>query len=128
MNKDYYEILQINKNANNEEIKKSYRKLALKYHPDKNNDPEAAERFKEIAVAYEILSDKEKREIYDRFGEDGLRGRFPTAFDIDPDAIFYAVVGIGAITAIALGGYALYKMFSNDEKEENSDEDDSHSD
>lgn len=121
MNKDYYKILQINKNADDEEIKKSYRRLALKYHPDKNKDKEAEERFKEIAVAYEILSDKDKREVYDRYGNDGLRGRFPTAFDINPDAIFYAVVGIGAIALVSLAVYGLYKLFSGD-NEENSNE------
>ena len=64
--RDYYEILGIRKNASGEEIKKSYRRLALKYHPDRNSgDKEAGERFKEASEAYEVLRDPENREIYD---------------------------------------------------------------
>lgn len=74
MGKDYYKILQVARGASDEDIKKAYRKLALKYHPDKNQAPEAEEKFKEVAEAYEVLSDKKKRETYDRFGEDGLKG------------------------------------------------------
>lgn len=74
MGKDFYKILGISRNANDDEIKKAYRKLALKYHPDKNKTPEAEERFKEIAEGYEILSDKKKRDIYDQYGEEGLKG------------------------------------------------------
>lgn len=73
MGKDYYKILGITKSSNEDEIKKSYRKLALKYHPDKNQDSNAEEKFKEIAEAYEVLTDKKKREVYDKFGEDGLK-------------------------------------------------------
>lgn len=73
MGKDYYSILGISKNASEDEIKKAYRKLALKYHPDKNKSPEAEEKFKLIAEAYEVLSDKKKRDIYDQFGEEGLQ-------------------------------------------------------
>lgn len=73
MSKDYYKILGIHREATDEEIKKAYRKLALKFHPDKNPDSNAEERFKEIGRAYEILSDKKKRDTYDRYGEDGLR-------------------------------------------------------
>nr|ABE57131.1 heat shock protein Hsp40 [Liriomyza huidobrensis] len=73
MAKDFYKVLGISRGASDDEIKKAYRKLALKYHPDKNNTPQAEERFKEIAEAYEVLSDKKKREIYDQFGEDGLK-------------------------------------------------------
>ncbi|NP_001306716.1 dnaJ protein homolog 1 [Bactrocera neohumeralis] len=77
MGKDFYKILGINKSANDDEIKKAYRKLALKYHPDKNKTPQAEERFKEIAEAYEVLSDKKKRDIYDQYGEEGLKGGVP---------------------------------------------------
>ncbi|XP_075160647.1 dnaJ-like-1 [Haematobia irritans] len=77
MGKDFYKILGINKGASDDEIKKAYRKLALKYHPDKNKTPQAEERFKEIAEAYEVLSDKKKRDIYDQYGEDGLKGGIP---------------------------------------------------
>lgn len=72
--RDYYEILGVAKDATPEQIKKAYRKLALKYHPDKNkDDPEAERRFKEAAEAYEVLSDPEKRSTYDQFGPAGLR-------------------------------------------------------
>ena len=73
MGKDYYKILGISKNANEDDIKKAYRKLALKYHPDKNKAPGAEERFKEVAEAYEVLSDKKKRDIFDQCGEEGLK-------------------------------------------------------
>jgi molecular chaperone DnaJ len=73
--RDYYEILGLDKNASEDEIKKAYRKLAMKFHPDKNpGDKEAEEKFKEAAEAYEVLSDTEKRNRYDRFGHSGMRG------------------------------------------------------
>ncbi|MBT3393835.1 MAG: molecular chaperone DnaJ [Waddliaceae bacterium] len=72
---DYYETLGISRDASPEEIKKAYRKKALKYHPDKNSgDDKAAGRFKEISEAYEALSDSNKRELYDRYGKEGLSG------------------------------------------------------
>ncbi|KAM9313482.1 dnaJ homolog subfamily B member 1 [Gastrophryne carolinensis] len=74
MGKDYYKILGLSKGASEEDIKKAYRKQALKYHPDKNKDPGAEERFKEIAEAYDVLSDPKKREIFDKYGEEGLKG------------------------------------------------------
>ena len=74
MGKDYYKILAISKTATDDEIKKAYKKLALKYHPDKNKDPGAEDKFKEVAEAYEVLSDKKKREVFDRYGEEGLKG------------------------------------------------------
>lgn len=74
MGKDYYKILGIPKSATTEEIKKAYRQLALKYHPDKNKSPGAEDMFKQVAEAYEILSDKKKRDLYDKYGEDGLKG------------------------------------------------------
>lgn len=70
---DYYQILEIEKSASPEEIKKAYRKMALKYHPDKNPGDAAAEaRFKEISEAYEVLSDPQKRQMYDRYGKEGV--------------------------------------------------------
>lgn len=78
MGKDYYKTLGINKGASDDEIKKAYRKLALRYHPDKNKNAGAEEKFKEIAEAYEVLSDTKKREIYDKYGEEGLKGSAPT--------------------------------------------------
>lgn len=73
MGKDYYAILGVAKGASESDIKKAYRKLALKYHPDKNKSPGAEEKFKELAEAYEVLSDKKKRDIYDQVGEEGLK-------------------------------------------------------
>lgn len=71
MGKDYYSVLGIQKGASDEEIKKAYRKQALKFHPDKNKSPGAEEKFKEIAEAYDVLSDQKKKDIYDKFGEEG---------------------------------------------------------
>jgi len=73
MGKDYYKILGIERNASSEDVKKGYRRMALRYHPDKNDHPQAEEQFKEVVAAFEVLSDKEKRHIYDQFGEEGLR-------------------------------------------------------
>lgn len=73
MGKDYYKILGLAKGASDDDIKKAYRKLALKYHPDKNKEAGAEEKFKEVAEAYEILSDPKKKEIYDKYGEEGLK-------------------------------------------------------
>ena len=71
--RDYYEVLGISKNADEGEIKKAYRKLALKYHPDKNQgDADAEDKFKEAAEAYEVLSNSEKKAQYDRFGHAGM--------------------------------------------------------
>ncbi len=75
--RDYYEVLGVQKNATDSEIKKSYRKLAMKFHPDKNKDNKAAEeKFKEASEAYEVLSDSDKRRKYDQFGHAGLEGAF----------------------------------------------------
>merc|ERR1712137_1212052 len=78
----FYALLEVDKNASESEIKKAYRKLVVKHHPDKGGDPE---KFKEITRAYEVLSDSDKRSKYDRFGEDGLEdgeGDLGDIFDV----------------------------------------------
>ena len=89
--RDYYEVLGLSKNATGAEIKKAYRKLALKYHPDKNQGDDAAEdKFKEAAEAYEILSNAEKKSRYDQFGHAGMSGAsgFGGGGGMDMDDIF----------------------------------------
>ncbi len=77
MKRDYYEVLGVGKDANQDAIKRAYRKLALRYHPDKNPDNKDAEnRFKEVSEAYEVLSDSKKRATYDQFGHAGMEGAF----------------------------------------------------
>ena len=76
MKKDYYEVLGVSKDASQADIKKAYRRLALKYHPDKSDHPEAEEKFKEISEAYAVLSDDEKRQQYDRFGHAGIDSQY----------------------------------------------------
>ena len=76
--KDYYKVLGVAKNCGEEDIKKAYRKLALKYHPDRCKEPDAQQRFQEIGEAFETLSDPEKRRIYDQVGSGG--GNFQQHF------------------------------------------------
>ena len=93
MNKrDYYEVLGIQKNATAEEIKTAYKRMAIKYHPDRNPDnPEAESKFKEAAEAYEVLRDPNKRSTYDRFGHEGLQGMGGGGFNMNMDDIFSMV-------------------------------------
>ena len=70
---DYYKVLGVGKSASSADIKRAYRKLSLKYHPDKNPSPDAATKFAEIAAAYDVLSDPEKREAYNRGGEEAVK-------------------------------------------------------
>ncbi len=74
--RDYYEVLGVSKTDSQDTVKSQYRKLALKFHPDRNKSPEAGEHFKEISEAYAVLSDPEKRKIYDQYGHEGVDGRY----------------------------------------------------
>jgi len=76
--RDYYEVLGVTKSSNPDEIKSQYRKLALKFHPDRNKSPDAQEHFKEISEAYAVLSDSSKRDLYDKHGHEGVDGRYST--------------------------------------------------
>ena len=78
--RDYYEVLGVSRDATPDQIKKAYRKLAMKYHPDVNKAPDAEEKFKEINEAYEVLSDEKKRAQYDQFGHAGVDGQFGQGF------------------------------------------------
>lgn len=91
MGKDYYKVLGVAKTATDDEIKKAYRKMALRYHPDKNKTIGAEEKFKEVAEAYEVLSDKKKRDVYDKFGEEGLKGNTGELFGLYK---FFYCIGI----------------------------------
>ncbi|CAL9233475.1 unnamed protein product [Arabidopsis halleri] len=99
---DYYSVLGVSKNATKSEIKSAYRKLARNYHPDVNKDPGAEEKFKEISNAYEVLSDDEKKSLYDRYGEAGLKGAagmggmgdFSNPFDLF-ESLFEGMGGMG---------------------------------
>ena len=94
--RDYYEILNVNRDADEDEIKKAYRKLAIQFHPDKNPGDEVAEdKFKEATEAYEVLRDTEKRDRYDRFGHAGLEGMDSDfgGFGVNLDDIFGDVFG-----------------------------------
>ncbi len=98
--RDYYEILGLSKEASADDIKKTYRKLALKYHPDRNKEAGAEEKFKEISEAYAVLSDSEKRAHYDRFGHAGIDSQY-SAEDIFRGADFG---GFGDIFEMFFGG------------------------
>ncbi|CAI5440847.1 unnamed protein product [Caenorhabditis angaria] len=126
MGKDYYKILGIAKGASDDEIKKAYRKMALKYHPDKNKDAGAENKFKEIAEAYDVLSDSSKKTIYDKYGEDGLKEGGPGGpggsghgahyeFRGDPMNIFSSFFGgsdpFGSAGMFDMGGGGGHNMF-----------------
>src|SRR6202171_4380292 len=96
--RDYYEVLGVGRNASDEEIKRAYRKLAVKFHPDKNpEDPQAEEKFKELGEAYDVLMDADKRAAYDRFGHAAFAqgGGFGRGGFHDPFDIFREVFGGG---------------------------------
>ncbi|KAJ3019859.1 Type I HSP40 co-chaperone [Thoreauomyces humboldtii] len=89
----FYDLLEVSSTASETELKKAYRKLALKYHPDKN--PDAGDKFKDISHAYEILSDAQKREVYDRYGEEGLSNDGGGAGGMSPEDLFSHLFGGG---------------------------------
>ena len=88
--RDYYEVLGLDRNASKEDIKKAFRKLAFQYHPDRNKEPEAEAKFKEISEAYAVLSDEQKKAQYDRFGHAGISGAY-TQEDIFRGADFSSI-------------------------------------
>ena len=97
--RDYYEILGVERGASNEDVKKAFRRLAMQYHPDRNKDDGAEQKFKEVGEAYEVLSDPEKRAAYDRFGHAGLQG-----FDVGRGFEGFDFGGFGDIFDAFFGG------------------------
>src|SRR5438445_2142433 len=95
--RDYYEVLGVTPTASDEDIKKAYRRRALQYHPDRNNAPEATERFKEATEAYQVLSDAEKRTLYDRYGH--------SAFD--------RAGGVGSVDFSNFAGLSIEDLFES---------------
>jgi len=102
--RDYYEVLGVERSASADDIKKEYRKLALKYHPDRNQgDKVAEEKFKEAAEAYEVLSNTEKRATYDRFGHQGLSGQGFSGFnDINDVFSSFGSIFSGSMRAVVV--------------------------
>src|SRR5919108_1236240 len=109
---DYYAVLGVPRTASDDEIKKAYRKLAMKYHPDRNNgSKEAEERFKDITEAYDVLRNPEKRAAYDRYGDAGLRGGGMGGFHhvdlAEALSIFMRDIGgVGGVGGFFCGGRA----------------------
>ena len=127
MGKDYYKILGVPRAASEVEIKKAYKKMALKYHPDKNKSPGAEDKFKEVAEAFDVLSNKDKREIFDKYGEEGLKassggggpgpnGGFTYEFRGDPREMFSHIFGnANPFGNIFGGGSNIFMQSSGDE-------------
>src|SRR5919202_1735205 len=105
--RDYYELLGVSRDADEQEIKKAFRRLARRLHPDVSEEPDAEVRFREISEAYEVLSNAETRQLYDRFGHAGLRsgGFTPTHFDLgDLGDLFSAFFGDDLFGVASRGG------------------------
>ena len=122
MAKSLYETLEVSENASADEIKKAYRKLARKYHPDVNKDPKAEEKFKEINAAYEVLSDAEKKQQYDQFGDSMFGGQNFHDFargqgsSVDLDEILRQMFGAGGgfgSSGFSQGGFSGFNGFSS---------------
>ncbi|KAI9137295.1 hypothetical protein BKA69DRAFT_1098623 [Paraphysoderma sedebokerense] len=95
--RNFYQILEVDRDASNIEIKRKYRDLALKYHPDKNPDPNVAEKFKDIVDAYEVLSDPQLRPIYDRYGEYGISMYKVAPFLVEPKKLLSSIFGVTSL-------------------------------
>lgn len=135
MSEDYYEILQVPKTATQDDIRKGYRRQALRWHPDKNPDNKEAaeERFKLVSEAYEVLSNKDKREIYDKYGKEGLSvsprrnedsefaatfQTYPSSFFRDPEEVFREFFGTSSfddIFQMAFQTFGAYQEFDPSE-------------
>jgi len=130
--RSYYDILGVDKKASDRQIKKAFRKLAVRYHPDKNKDPDAEEKFREIAEAYEVLSDENKRRQYDQFGKQGQSfGRGGgTGFNFNFDDFFKKFDEFSSFKFKAGGGFGdrnkknggRFSFFSNLFDDEDADE------
>ena len=103
--RDYYEILGVSKSASEDEIKKAYRKMAVKYHPDKNPSQEAKVKFQVIGEAYQVLSDEKLRKVYDKEGKEGLSGdRTEVAVNnVDPSLVYTFLFGNDSFNDISDG-------------------------
>jgi len=111
--RDYYDVLGISKSTSADEMKKAYRKLAMQYHPDRNPDnKEAAEKFKEVCEAYEVLSDADKRQRYDQFGHEGMKSTFgPNGFDFGRDFTHAQDIDLQDILGSFFNGSGFGNMF-----------------
>lgn len=137
MSEDYYEILQVPRTATQDDIRKGYRRQALRWHPDKNPDNKEAaeERFKLVSEAYEVLSNKDKREIYDRYGKEGLSScprrsedgefaatfeTYPSHFFRDPEEVFREFFGSSSFDDIFVMAFQSFAAFQDLGSGENS--------